>query len=213
MYGWRVQDAYESTHAACLQHYVSATTGYDWALCALHPRMANKTWRLSISASASPGCCSTEELQPAGRPPLLAALPPSIVLLASQVGGCRAQRSWVSALSWAASPAPPSPPPSPPSHQPHDHLHQQDELLLISGSSDGCLRLHSQSVRALGAAKGQGAGALLGGEVLQLRKTLHEVDLLGVTCVSVKLAEATSVGELMDCMMAQPPFCSLVYDC
>jgi len=120
-----------------------------------------------------------------------------------QVGGFKAQRSWVTALSWAAMPnLSSSSSSSSPSSQPEQHHHhqQQDQLLLITGSSDGCLRLHSQSAKSLGAATVQSAGALVEGELMQLRKTLHEADLLGVTCLTVKLCEAASSGKL-------PPGC------
>ncbi|KAL0042386.1 hypothetical protein WJX77_010878 [Trebouxia sp. C0004] len=56
-------------------------------------------------------------------------------------------------------------------------------------------RLHSQSVQSLGEATVQSAGALLEGELMQLRKTLHEADLLGVTCLSVKLHKAPTSGQ------------------
>jgi len=117
-----------------------------------------------------------------------------------QVGGFKAQRSWVTALSWAAMPnLSSSSSSSSPSSQPEQHHHhqQQDQLLLITGSSDGCLRLHSQSVESLGEATVQSAGALVEGEQMQLRKTLHEADLLGVTCLAVKLREASSSGKLL----------------
>ncbi|DBA85227.1 TPA: hypothetical protein ACH3X2_005930 [Trebouxia sp. C0005] len=122
----------------------------------------------------------------------------------SLVGGFKAQRSWVTALSWAAMPTlssssslspPSSPSPSHPEQHHHAQLQQQDQLLLITGSSDGCLRLHSQSVERLGEATVQSAGALVDGELMQLRKTLHEADLLGTTCLSVKLHEASSSGQ------------------
>lgn len=125
-----------------------------------------------------------------------------------QVGGFKAQRSWVTALSWAAMPTlssssslspPSSPSPSHPEQHHHAQLQQQDQLLLITGSSDGCLRLHSQSVERLGEATVQSAGALVDGELMQLRKTLHEADLLGTTCLSVKLHEASSSGKLPPC--------------
>ncbi len=123
--------------------------------------------------------------------------------LMSQVGGFKAQRSWVTALSWAAMPtlssSSSSSPPSSSHPEQHHHaqLQQQDQLLLITGSSDGCLRLHSQSVESLGEATVQSAGALVEGEQMQLRKTLHEADLLGVTCLAVKLREASSSGKLL----------------
>ena len=122
--------------------------------------------------------------------------------LVFQVGGFKAQRSWVTALSWAAMPSVASsssslpPPSSYPEQHHHNQLQQQDQLLLITGSSDGCLRLHSQSVQSLGAATVQSAGGLVEGELMQLRKTLHEADLLGVTCLAVKLREAPSSGQL-----------------
>jgi len=65
--------------------------------------------------------------------------------LMSQVGGFKAQRSWVTALSWAAMPtlssSSSSSPPSSSHPEQHHHaqLQQQDQLLLITGSSDGCL--------------------------------------------------------------------------
>jgi len=133
---------------------------------------------------------------------LLANIPRLIL----QVGGFKAQRSWVTALTWAAmqtlsssSPSSSSPS-SPSSSHPEQHhqaqLQQQDQLLLITGSSDGCLRLHSQSVQSLGPATVQSAGGLVEGELMQLHKTLHEADLLGVTCLTVKLCEASSSGKL-----------------
>jgi len=129
---------------------------------------------------------------------LLANIPRLIL----QVGGFKAQRSWVTALSWASMPTLSSSSSSSSSHpEQHHHaqLQQQDQLLLITGSSDGCFRLHSQSVESLGAATAQSAGALVEGEVMQLRKTLHEADLLGVTCLTVKLREASSSGKLLPC--------------
>ncbi len=118
-----------------------------------------------------------------------------------QVGGFKAQRSWVTALSWAAMPtfscSSSSSPSSHPEQHHHNQLQQQDQLLLITGSSDGCLRLHSQSVSSLGEATVQSAGGLVEGELMQLRKTLLEADLLGVTCLSVKLREASSSGKLL----------------
>lgn len=125
---------------------------------------------------------------------LLANIPRLIL----QVGGFEAQRSWVTALSWASMPTLSSSSSSPSSHpEQHHHaqLQQQDQLLLITGSSDGCLRLHSQSVESLGEATVQSAGTLVEGELMQLRKTLHEADLLGVTCLTVKLCEASSSGK------------------
>ena len=121
-----------------------------------------------------------------------------------QVGGFKAQRSWVTALSWAAMPtlsssSSSSHSSSHPEQHHHNQLQQQDQLLLITGSSDGCLRLHSQSVQSLGEATVQSAGVLVEGEVMQLRKTLLEADLLGVTCLSVKLCEASSSGKLPSC--------------
>ncbi len=123
---------------------------------------------------------------------------PCLVL---QVGGFKAQRSWVTALSWAAMSTPSSSSSSSPSSHPKQHHQhqQQHQLLLITGSSDGCLRLHSQSIESLGAATAQSAGALVEGEVMQLRKTLLEADLLGVTCLSVKMREASSSGKLPPC--------------
>jgi len=156
------------------------------------------------------GCSNTFTKAPYKQHVCPAALPaaeiphgcPHLVL---QVGGFKAQRSWVTALSWAAMPTLSSSSSSSPSSSSHPEQHhhnklqQQDHLLLITGSSDGCLRLHSQSVESLGEATVQSAGALVEGELMQLRKTLLEADLLGVTCLSVKLREASSSGKLPPC--------------
>ena len=45
----------------------------------------------------------------------------------------------------------------------------------------------------------QSAGAVVDGQLMQLRKTLHEADLLGVTCLSVKLRKGLSSGKLPPC--------------
>ena len=129
-----------------------------------------------------------------------------------QVGGFRAQRSHITALAWAALPTPASPPSPPPQapdqqHHPHQHLQAQEQLLLFSGSSDGCVRVHGQCVEALGKAEvPPGAGALLKGDLMQLRKTLHEVDLLEVTCLSVKPSEVVESGKLAMSLPSQLEF-------
>ena len=110
------------------------------------------------------------------------------------MGGFKAQRSHVTALAWASLAAPSSPPTASDNRhtlQQQQHLQPQDKLLLFTGSSDGCVRLHGQLVEALGRVEVQGAGVLLGGNPMQLHKTLHEVDLRGVTCLSVKPADAS----------------------
>ena len=147
-----------------------------------------------------------------------------------QIGGFRAQRSHVTAVAWATFP-PTQPPASDtaPQHNPQptrhtgpqtqgtqSQLQQQpaSQLMLVTGSSAGCLRLPGQSVEAPvtaqlgkgGAVHGQSveapataqmgkAGAMLRSDLMQLHRTLHDVDLLGVTCVSVKPTAAISTGQ------------------
>lgn len=110
-----------------------------------------------------------------------------------QVGGFKAQKSYITALSWGSLPHQP-PLDTPP--QPHSQALPQGrhQLLLFSGSSDGCVRLHAQSVDTLGAAQMQTQGQLLQGNLMPQRQTLHPADLLGVACLAVKRASSVQTG-------------------
>lgn len=71
------------------------------------------------------------------------------------------------------------------------------ELLLFSGSSDGCVRLHTQSLQHLGrAVAGDGPAGLVQQGLMHLQETLHEVDLLGVTCLAVRASAGTQPQQL-----------------
>lgn len=109
------------------------------------------------------------------------------------MGGFKAQKSYIGALTWASLPGQA---PADPSGQPQGQTPPQgkDQLLLFSGSSDGCVRVHAQSVEALSAAQVQSRGAQLQGDLMQLGKTLHPADLLGVTCLAVKRATSSQTG-------------------
>ena len=110
-----------------------------------------------------------------------------------QVGGYKAQKSYVTTLSWASLPH--QPPQDTPA-QPHGQTLPQgrDQLLLFSGSSNGCVRLHAQSVESLGGAGMQCQGQLLQGNLMPSSKTLHPADLMGVTCLAVKRASSFQTG-------------------
>lgn len=112
-----------------------------------------------------------------------------------QVGGYKAQKCYITALSWASLPhqAPTDTPVQPHSQGPPQG---RDQLLLFSGGSDGCVRLHAQSVESLGAVQMQCQGQLLQDNLMQLDKTLHPVDLLGVTCFAVKRVHNAQTGEI-----------------
>lgn len=104
-----------------------------------------------------------------------------------QIGGFKAQRSWVTCLAWAVTP------PSPPLQGQGSPPSSNTQLLLFSGSSDGCLRLHTQSVTHLGKAlAGDAPGGLLQKDLMQRQETVHEADLLGVTCMDVKASHGNS---------------------
>ena len=109
------------------------------------------------------------------------------------MGGFTAHKSYITALSWAALP---HQPPQEPPVQPHSQAlpHGRDQLLLFSGSSDGSVRLHTQSVETLGAAQMQLQGQLLEGNLMPLSKTLQAADLLGVTCLAIKRARNVQTG-------------------
>ena len=109
------------------------------------------------------------------------------------MGGFTAEKSYITALSWASLRCPP---PQDTPAQSHRQAWPQgrDQLLLFSGSSDGCVRLHAQSVEALGAAELQSQGQLLQGGLMPLSKTLHPADLLSVTCLAVKSASSVQTG-------------------
>lgn len=77
----------------------------------------------------------------------------------------------------------------------------RDQLLLFSGSSAGCVALHAQSVQALGEAQMQPQGRLIQGDLMPGRKTLHPVDLLGVTCLAVKRVSSTPSGIMGSCVV------------
>ena len=101
----------------------------------------------------------------------------------------------MTALTWAALPE--SDAATAVAGQPPLQGPQQQRLQ--PGSSDGCLRLHGQSVGALGLAKRSNGGSVLkNAGFMHLHKTLHDVDLLGVTCLSVKATVPTSPGELLN---------------
>lgn len=109
------------------------------------------------------------------------------------MGGFKAQKSYIGALSWASLPG--QAPADPPGQAPSQTLPQgKDQLLLFSGSSDGCVRVHAQAVEALGAAQLPSQGGLLQGDLMQLGKTLHPADLLCVTCLAVKRAGSVKTG-------------------
>ena len=93
-------------------------------------------------------------------------------------------------------PASQTPAGGPPPSRGHPLLQGKDQLLLISGSSDGCVRLHTQSVEAVDAAKMPTAGQLLEGGLLWFCNTLHDVDLLGVTCLAVKQHADARIGKM-----------------
>ena len=131
---------------------------------------------------------------------------------ALQIGGFKAQHAWVTCLAWAISPQQTSPT-SPPSQSPLPGLGspQVSQLLLFSGSSDGCVGLHSQSVQHLGRAVLSSApGGLLQPGLMQLRETLHDVDLLGVTCMSVKANAGEPATFCGDNALAWCLFCNVV---
>lgn len=100
----------------------------------------------------------------------------------------------MTALAWATLPSATSQSPAAPC-QVHRPLQPDQQLLLVTGSSDGCVRLHRQTARALGDARIGGRGAMLSCDLMHLHRTLHDVDLLGVTCVSVKPAACSTQGK------------------
>lgn len=125
-----------------------------------------------------------------------------------QVGGFKAQRSYITALSWASMPDLLTPTATLTQPQRHTLLQGNDHLVLFSGSSDGCVRLHAQSVDSMGTAQMQSPGQLLKGGLMQPHKTIHKVDLLGVTCLAVKALDNAQTGEAFTCLFSDSQSCS-----